>query len=392
MSRRRTSPLAVASADERSGSTSTRSVDTSGSPVVADRDDWEQIRNLLRELVGDSTFEIWLEPLELIAVDPVGDARDRRTSSDQRDGSSSASLACSLDAREQQSRALRLANEPERQAFGREDRAHVLSCPRSSHQPTGGLVMVTVVANQKGGVGKTTTAANIGALFARRGRRVLVVDTDPQFALTRQLGLEARSLGVNLVDVLAGRAGAADAIVRGVHGVDVIPAAGELAGVEMSLVGELGRERFLHDALEPVVDDYDEVVIDTPPNLGLLTVNALVCADCVLAPVSAEDEGAVHGILELRGTITKLAKRLGGETPRLIALVTRWSPTRISSRTVEDRLAEAGLAPAGRIRLRSALVAEAAAARVPVASLAPDSCVALAYGEVVELLSGAAAR
>jgi hypothetical protein len=113
----------------------------------------------------------------------------------------------------------------------------------------------------------------------------------------------------------------------------------------------------------------------------------------VLAPVSAEDEGAIHGILELRGTITKLAKRLGGETPRLIALVTRWSPTRISSRTVEDRLTEAGLAPAGRrIRLRSALVAEAAAARVPVATLAPDSCVALAYDDVVELLSGAAAR
>ena len=151
--------------------------------------------------------------------------------------------------------------------------------------------MVTVVANQKGGVGKTTTAANIGALFAHRGRRVLVVDTDPQFALTRQLGLEVRSLGVDLVDVLAGRAGAEDSIVRGVHGVDVIPAAGELAGVEMSLVGELGRERFLHDAREPVIDDYDEVVIDTPPNLGLLTVNALVCADCVLAPVSAEARG-----------------------------------------------------------------------------------------------------
>jgi hypothetical protein len=112
----------------------------------------------------------------------------------------------------------------------------------------------------------------------------------------------------------------------------------------------------------------------------------------VLAPVSAEDEGAVHGILELRGTIDKLANRLGGEAPRLIALVTRWSPTRISSRTVEDRLSEAGLAPAGRIRLRSALIAEAAAARVPVASLAPDSCIALAYGEIVELLSGAPAR
>ena len=232
--------------------------------------------------------------------------------------------------------------------------------------------MVTVVANQKGSVGKTATAANVGALFAQRGRRVLVVDTDPQFALTRQLGLEARSLGVNLVDVLAGRAGAADAIVRGVHGVDVIPAAGELAGVEMSLVGELGRERFLHDALEPVVDDYDEVVIDTPPNLGLLTVNALVCSDCVLAPVSAEDEGAVHrsrmamssspgsaagaprrslgqagagatraipqtvsgsqiwssnGILELRGTITKLAKPTTGAKARFICrdFSGRWS-------------------------------------------------------------------
>ena len=241
--------------------------------------------------------------------------------------------------------------------------------------------------NQKGGVGKTTTAANIGALIARRGGRVLVVDTDPQFALTRQLGLEARAIGVNLVDVLAGRASAGDAIVPDVHGVDVIPAASELAGVEMSLVGELGRERFLSDALETVIDQYDEVVIDTPPNLGLLTVNALVCADRVLAPVSADDEGAVHGILELRVTIEKLARRLGGDAPALIALVTRWSPGRVSSRTVDEQLVEAGLAPAARIRLRSALVAEAAAARIPVACLAPDSSVAVAYDEVVELLA-----
>jgi len=81
----------------------------------------------------------------------------------------------------------------------------------------------------------------------------------------------------------------------------------------MSLVGELGRERFLHDTLEPVIGEPEEVVIDTPPNPGLLTVNALVCADYVLAPVSAEDEGAVYGTLELRVTLTKLAKRLGGE-------------------------------------------------------------------------------
>jgi chromosome partitioning protein len=132
--------------------------------------------------------------------------------------------------------------------------------------------MILTISNQKGGVGKTTTAANLGVLLARQGERVLVVDTDPQFALTRQLGLEGEALGVNLVDVLAGRAPAADAIVTGVHGVDVIPGARELAGVEMSLVGELGRERFLRDSLTTVLDGYEHVVIDTPPNLGLLTV------------------------------------------------------------------------------------------------------------------------
>jgi chromosome partitioning protein len=170
--------------------------------------------------------------------------------------------------------------------------------------------MVTVVAQQKGGVGKTTTAANIGVLLARSAR-VLVVDTDPQFALTRQLGLEVRALGVNLVDVLAGRALPSDAIVAGVHSVDVIAGARELAGVEMSLVSELGGERFLRDALEPVLDEYEHIVIDTLPNLGLLTVNALVCADLVLAPVSAEDEASLHRIVELRNTMTRLAERLG---------------------------------------------------------------------------------
>lgn len=229
-------------------------------------------------------------------------------------------------------------------------------------------------------------------LLARRDRRVLAVDTDPQFALTRQLGLEIRSLGVNLVDVLAGRAGAPDAIVAGVHGFNVIPAARELAGVEMSLVAEMGRELFLRDALEPVLSDYDDVVVDTPPNLGLLTVNALGCADAVLAPVSAEDEASLHGIVELRQTIARLSERLGVQAPCLVALLTRWQRRRISSREMEDALIAEGLAPVGRIPSRSALVSWVAARRVPVTLSAPDSAPAVAYASLAELLVEVSAR
>jgi chromosome partitioning protein len=253
-------------------------------------------------------------------------------------------------------------------------------------------VTITTIANQKGGVGKTTTAINVAVLLGRQRLLTLVVDTDPQCALTRQLGLGKRSLGVNLVDVLAGRALSRDAVVRDVQGVDVIPAARELAGVEMSLVGELGREGFLRDALEPLLSEYEHIVIDTPPNLGLLTVNSLVCADQVVAPVSAEDEGALHGILELRATIAKLAERLDITAPQLSAVLTRWVPQRISSQAVERALIGVDLAPAVRIRLRAAAVAHAAHTRVPLAASAPDGSVAVAYGALIEHLEAVSAR
>ena len=106
------------------------------------------------------------------------------------------------------------------------------------------------------------------------------------------------ALAKTIVDVLAGWTGAAEAVLSGVHGIDVLPATRELAGVELALAGEVGRETVLRDALHGLA--YDQVVIDTPSNLGLLTVNALVAADLVIAPVAAGDEGAAQGVAELR--------------------------------------------------------------------------------------------
>jgi chromosome partitioning protein len=228
--------------------------------------------------------------------------------------------------------------------------------------------------------------------LARQHRRVLAIDSDPQFALTRQLGTEERSLGVNLVDVLAGRADADDAIIPNVHGIDLIAAAPALAGVEMSLVGELGRERFLTEALAPLVGEHEDIIIDTPPNLGLLTVNALVLAELVIAPVSAEDDASLHGIRELRGTLRRLTDRVSAPSPVLMAVLTRWQPQRISSRLIEQALEVESLRPVVRVPARSALFASAAVAQVPLAVTAPDSAPILVYDLLAERITEAIAR
>ncbi|HEX8158037.1 MAG TPA: AAA family ATPase [Solirubrobacteraceae bacterium] len=253
---------------------------------------------------------------------------------------------------------------------------------------------VVTIAQQKGGVGKTTTARELVVLLAQRGERVLAVDVDPQFALTRQLGIKTRDLPLSIVDVLAGRADARDAIVGDIHDVDVLPGSRELAGVELALVGQVGRELFLRDALGDVGGDYDWIVIDTPPNLGLLTVNALMPATTVIAPVSAEDEGAAQGVIELRGTLEKL-KRLRSDDAELLVVLTKVSTSRLRPRitavAIEDAITAHGFAIAARIPNRAA-VHKAAIARTPLAIREPDGLVASAYGQLAATLAGAGER
>jgi len=145
-----------------------------------------------------------------------------------------------------------------------------------------GVTRTIAIANQKGGVAKTTTVASLGAALAEQGRKVLLVDLDAQSCLTFSLGLDPESVELSIHDVLLGRVGAAMAIQATEDGVDVLPATIELAGTEAQLLSRPGREYVLRTALAEVSQAYDAVLLDCSPSLGVLTLNALMAADEVL--------------------------------------------------------------------------------------------------------------
>ena len=173
---------------------------------------------------------------------------------------------------------------------------------------------IVAIANQKGGVGKTTTAVNLGTALAAAGRRVLILDLDPQGNASTGLGLEKSGRAPSAYDLLLDEADlAAVTAVTEVPGLGIVPSSPDLAGAEYELIGRERREFLLSRAIRGRLGSLDTVLIDCPPSLNLLTVNALVAADCVLVPLQCEFY-ALEGLTQLLGTIERVRRALN---PRL---------------------------------------------------------------------------
>lgn len=169
---------------------------------------------------------------------------------------------------------------------------------------------ILAIANQKGGVGKSTTTINLGAALALKGKTVLIIDIDPQGNTTSGLGIEKEKSKSIIYDVIEGKVDCKEAIIKtNYDNLYIIPSDVDLAGAEVELVNVPGREYKLKSALEPVREDYDYILIDCPPSLGLLTVNALATADGVIIPIQCE-YFALEGVAQLLTTIKIVQKHI----------------------------------------------------------------------------------
>jgi chromosome partitioning protein len=205
-----------------------------------------------------------------------------------------------------------------------------------------GPARIISMCNQKGGVGKTTTTINLGATLAEYGRRVLLVDFDPQGALSVGLGINPHELDKTIYNLLMDRTVDVREVIRqtGVDNLDLLPANIDLSAAEVQLVSEVAREQVLGRVLRPVIDDYDVVLIDCQPSLGLLTVNALTASHGVVIPLECEFF-ALRGVALLVETIEKVKDRLNPALEIDGILATMYDPRTLHSREVVARVVEA---------------------------------------------------
>ncbi len=207
----------------------------------------------------------------------------------------------------------------------------------TSHGPA----RVIALCNQKGGVGKTTTTINTAAALAEYGRKVLLVDFDPQGALTRGLGIEPED-GQTIYELMINRKLKTQDVIlnTAIEGLDIIPANIQLSAAEIQLVAEPGREKILAAVLRPVLGDYDVVMIDCQPSLGLLTVNALTAANGVMIPVAC-DYFALKGLeLLIQNTVELVKERLNDSLKIDGILATMYDPRTLHSRNMLNQLNE----------------------------------------------------
>ncbi len=242
---------------------------------------------------------------------------------------------------------------------------------------------ILAVCNQKGGVGKTTTTINLGASLAEYGRRVLLVDVDPQGALSVGLGINPNSLDLTVHDLVISSGDAVDpheAVLKThVEGLDLLPSNIDLSAAEVQLVNEVGREHSLARALRPLLKEYDYILIDCQPSLGLLTVNALTAADGVVIPLECE-YFALRGVALLIQTIDKVRDRLNPRLEVTGIVATMYDGRTLHGRQVLDRVVEAFPDQVFHTVIsRTVRFPETTAAGEPITSYAANSTGANAY-------------
>lgn len=249
--------------------------------------------------------------------------------------------------------------------------------PLASHGPA----KVIAMCNQKGGVGKTTSTINLGASLAEYGRRVLLVDLDPQGALSAGLGVAHHDLELTVHNLLVERKVSIDDVLMRtrVEGLDLLPSNIDLSAAEIQLVTEVGREQTLGRVLYPVLDRYDYILIDCQPSLGLLTVNALACAEGVIIPMECE-YFSLRGLALLNDTVEKVRDRLNPRLQMSGIVVTMFDARTLHAREVMTRVVEVfGDLVYDTVVNRTVRFPETSVAGEPITTWAPKSGGAQAY-------------